>query len=256
MFKKILLSTFGALLFMSCKSYADGNDKLKVRADLWCPYNCEPKDKSPGYMVEVLQIAFGKENINYETMNWARAILDTREGSYDAIIGAAKEDAPDFIFSTPLGASKNCFYTKNTSKFKYTGIDSLKSVKLGVVKDYAYFEDLNGYIKQNYGYKDKIDEHYGDNVQEKMISKLEAGRIDAFVEDPNVASFVLKKHPEIKDIVDVGCKQIGDLYIAFPPKNPQSKERAEKLSATIDSMIKSGEMEKLLDKYSLKPWFK
>ena len=66
MFKKILLSTFGALLFMSCKSYADGNDKLKVRADLWCPYNCEPKDKSPGYMVEVLQIAFGKENINYD----------------------------------------------------------------------------------------------------------------------------------------------------------------------------------------------
>lgn len=256
MFKKMLLTAVGSLLLLNCKSFAAGGDVLKVRADTWCPYNCEPKDKNPGYMVEVLEAAFGKANINYDTMNWARAILDTREGSFDAIIGAAKEDAPDFIFSSPLGASNNCFYAKATSKFKFTGIDSLKSVKLGIVKDYAYFEDLNGYIKQNYGNRERIDEHYGDDVQEKMMAKLEAGRIDAFVEDPSVVSYILKKHPEMKDINEVGCKEIGSLYIAFPPKNPKSKERAEKLSAKIDSMVKSGEMTKLLEKYSVKPWYK
>ena len=205
-------------------------------------------------MIEILQTAFGKENIDYETTNWARAILGTRDGKYDGIIGAAKADAPDFIFSSAAGVSKNCFYVKNTSKFKYTGIESLSSIRLGVIKDYAYFEDLNAYVKKHYSDRTKIEAHFGDEVQDKIIQKLEAGRLDAFVEDPNVTAFVLKKHPEIKDIVEVGCKQIGDLYIAFPPGNPKSKERAAKVTETINDMKKSGEMGKVLAKYSLKPW--
>jgi polar amino acid transport system substrate-binding protein len=254
--KKYWLAVLSLSSLICNNLHATDDKAVKVRADYWCPYNCNPTDPNPGYMIEILQTAFGKDKVNYETLNWARAILDTREGKFDAIVGAAKDDAPDFIFSIPAGLSKNCFYTKNTNKFKYTGIESLSTVKLGIVKDYAYFEDLNAYIKKNYSNRNLIDEHYGDEVQDKMLQKLEAGRIDAFVEDPNVTLYVLKKHPEIKDVVEVGCNQIGDLYIAFPPGNPKSKERAAKVTETMNSMIKNGEMAKILDKYSLKPWYK
>jgi polar amino acid transport system substrate-binding protein len=170
------------------------------------------------------------------------------------IVGAAREDAPDFIFSDPIGVAKSCFYTKKDSKFKYTGIASLNSIKLGVVKDYAYFDDLNAYVKQYYGDRSKIDEHFGDSVQDKMLQKLEAGRLGAFVEDPNVASYVLKKHPEIKDVVEVGCVQIGNLYVALPPKNPKSKDRVAKINVAIDKLTKSGKLNEILAKYGVKHW--
>lgn len=250
MFLKSLL--FLSAGFFSLASFAkDG--ALKVRADLWCPYNCEPADAKPGYMIEILQKAFGKENIEYATTNWAKAILETREGQYDVIVGASKDDAPDFILSEPVGVSKNCFYVKKgANSFKYTDIKSLESVKLGIIKDYAYFEDLNAYIKKNYSNRDRIEEHYGDDVQKKMFQKLDLGRLGTLVEDPNVADYTLDALPAIKDIVEVGCNEIGNLYIAFGPKNPKAAEWNKKLNATIDAMKKSGEYKELLKKYGLK----
>ncbi|MES2615947.1 MAG: transporter substrate-binding domain-containing protein [Bdellovibrionota bacterium] len=257
MFKKSILSLLGLFAVVNTQSsYAEKQELIKIRADEWCPYNCQPGSNDPGYMIEVLQMTFGKKNIDYQTMNWSRAILETRKNKYDGIVGASIENAPDFIFSVPVGESKNCFYKKNTSQFKYTGIDSLNSVQLGVIKDYTYFNELEVYIKKNIRDKKKLDEHYGNNAQDRLILKLELGRLDTFVEDPSVVSYMMKKHPDIKDIVDAGCVKTGSLYIAFSPNNPKSKDRKNRLTHTIAKMIKSGDMDKLLAKYGAKPWYK
>jgi polar amino acid transport system substrate-binding protein len=254
--KFIIQKIFYISIFIILKSNAYSSEPIHVRADYWCPYNCSPSDINQGYMIEILQKAFGEENIKYETMNWARAVTETREGGFDAIIGAAKEDAPDFIFSDILGKSQNCYYTFGKKVFKYTGIDSLKLIRLGIVKDYSYYEELNTHIKNNLADKTKIDETFGDYVLEKMIGKARNGEIDVFVEDPNVVNFYLKKHYDIKELKNAGCSPLENVYIAFSPKKKNSEERVEILNKTIKKMIKNGEMKKLLKKYSIPIWFK
>ncbi len=125
---------------------------LEVRGDYWCPYNCSSSSDKKGYIVDILDIIFKKHNIkiNYVELNWARSIAETREGKYDSIIGAAKSDAPDFIFPKQfVGHARTCFYTKPSSTWTFTDVESLKSVKLGVVKDYAYSNEIDAYIKDS-----------------------------------------------------------------------------------------------------------
>ncbi|WP_186647362.1 substrate-binding periplasmic protein [Fluviispira vulneris] len=246
---------FLLLILISISSYAHSNN-LYVRGDYWCPYNCNPKDTKPGYLIEILQNTFGKDKINYEIMNWARAIIETRKGDNDVIVGAAKEDAPDLLFSTSLGLSDNCFYALKKSKFKFTGLDALNNVTLGVIKDYSYYKELNDYIKKNINNKNKIAEHFGDNIQERMLAKLMLKRLDIIVEDSNVIDFILKKHPEMNEIVKLKCIEVGKIFIAFSPTKPDSVERVKVLNSRVNEMIKNGEMKNILKKYSIKPWFK
>ncbi len=124
-----------------------------------------------------------------------------------------------------------------------------------------FFEDARTfrttyYIKNNLTDKTKIDETFGDYVLEKMIGKIKNREIDAFVEDPNVVNFYLKKHYDIKVLKNSGCSPLENIYIAFSPKKNNSKERVEILNKTIAKMIKNGEMKKLLKKYTIPPWFK
>ena len=181
------------------------SNPIEVRADEWCPYNCDPKEDRKGYLIDILIKAFGEENINYETMNWARAISETKKGTYNAIIGATKDEGRDFIFSQPLGINQNCFYSNKNVNLKYAGIDSLKSIKLGIVKDYSYYPELNKYIKLNIENKNLIDESYGDFVLQKLVKKIQNHDIDAFVEDQNVVNYYLKINTYIDFLKKFGC---------------------------------------------------
>lgn len=234
------------------------NVPLTVRADIWCPHNCIPKSENPGYFIEVLEHIFGKENISYEELNWARAIQQTKLGEFDMIVGAAQDDAPDFIFpKTPLGRNTNCFYTRPDSTWTYENIGSVKALKggLAVVKDYAYFEELNVFIKSKEA-ESIIQSHHGNNVLANMLKKLEVKRVDALIENPNVINYVFKDAKELP-IRKAGCMDTGAIYVAFSPsKNkPKSQSYADQFDREIAIMMKNGEFEKILAKYNLKPWF-
>ena len=237
-------------------AFASEND-ITVRADFWCPYNCHAHDDKPGYMIEILQKTFGKEHIKYEELNWARAVKETKEGTWDALVGAAKVDAPDFYFpESTMGIATNCFYVKPETKWHFTGIFSLNSVSLGIIRDYTYFEDLGNYIKLNSGNNNKVQVHFGNDALLTMIQKLETNRIMALVEDPNVIAQAYTYHPNLYKMKEVGCFVGDPLYVAFPPINPKSKERAEKLNKQMIKMENNGEMAELLKKYGVKPWYK
>jgi hypothetical protein len=36
--------------------------------------------------------------VKYQVLPWKRSIIEVRKGNYNAIIGAVKEETPDFIF--------------------------------------------------------------------------------------------------------------------------------------------------------------
>src|SRR5690606_18781040 len=122
--------------------------------------------------------------VRYETRNWARVLHEVRRGDINAAVGAGHEDAPDFLYGeTPVAMSRNCFYTRRDSSWRYTGIESLPAVRLGVINDYSYGDRLNAYIAARQGHGDGVQVAAGDTALDLNLSKLSHGRLDALIEN-------------------------------------------------------------------------
>lgn len=245
------------LLLMPCFLSSVFADEVTLRADIWCPYNCEPHSERPGFLIEIAKSVFEKagHTINYELLNWSRAILETRKGEYDAIIGAYRGDAPDFIFpENELAVSQICFYTKKENKWEYTGLDSLSTVTVGVINDYSYGDLLDPYIKEYERNHERVQISSGDNALEKNFSKLIKDRITTFLEDQMVMGYFLRKNDQSDLIRKAGCLKGENVYIAFSPVNPKSKEYADLLSQGVQELRESGKLKIILDSYGVTDW--
>ncbi len=233
-------------------------DNIEIRADSWCPYNCEPTDKNLGFMIEIAQEALKPHGhkINYSLMPWSRALKEASDGGINGVVGAAKEDAPDLVFpEEALGESANCFFGDAASTWKYEGIKSLESQNLGAIKDYSYAEDLDKYINDNAKNLSRISLISGETALKQNVEKLKLKRLSLIVEDANVLADYLKANKLDTQIKNLGCLETKrNVFIAFSPKNPKSKEYAEQLSKGIQELRKSGALKSILDKYGAKDW--
>ncbi|MBF0205910.1 MAG: transporter substrate-binding domain-containing protein [Oligoflexia bacterium] len=230
-----------------------GEDTLSVCADIWMPFNGDPKSSTPGFMVEVIKKIYAEFDvkIDYRLMPWARAIKEVRTGSCIALIGAYKGDAPDFIFPQEyfsLGTD-GFFVLSKKSDWQYQGIDSLKGMKLGCILDYSYGEEVNEYIKS---YPKQVDCIGGIDPLLQNISKLSAGRIDILVEDIAVFNWILDEKDMTGKIVLAGTGQKKmPLYIAFSPKAMRSNIFATFFDRGMRKLSKSGDLAALKKKYKI-----
>ena len=233
-------------------------DKIEIRADSWCPYNCEPSDKNKGFMIEIAEEALktSGHSIDYKLMPWARAVKEANDGNISAVVGAAKEDAPDLIFPTEsLGKSSSCFFVDSSSSWKFDNLASLNGQVLGAIKDYSYSEALDKYIVDNAKDPNKVAIISGETALKQNVEKMKLKRVSVVVEDSNVMADHLKTTGQSNQVKLAGClPESREVYIAFSPKNPNSKKYAEELSKGIESLRKSGQLKTILDKYGAKDW--
>ncbi len=250
--KKITLVLICLMMLTALNIFSD---VITIAADEWMPYNGVPKSDKPGYGIELAEMIFKEagHTVKYEVIPWNRAVQTTRNGQYTAVIGAFKEDAPDFIYpDVEFGYSINEFFVKVDSKWQYSGLNSLDNKKIGLIKDYSYGDELDEYFSKN---SKNVDFVFGSNPLEMNIKKLVSGRIDVFVEDRNVAAQKIAEINLTEKVKSAGSPSQGNkIYIAFSPKNPKSKEYAEILTKGIKKMEENGELKKLLTKYKLKYW--
>lgn len=230
-------------------------DTISLRADSWCPYNCEPGSDYEGYLIEIAREVLVKKGhqVDYQLLNWARSIKETKEGKFNAIVGAYKEDAPDFIFpDATFTTSTQKIYTLAGSAWSYSGPKSLKGQKIGVVKDYSYDDTTDAFIKAK---NPAFVVLSGDDVQQKMVLLLQKKRLTAVYEDPAVMVQTLKKlkvSPEAVRQANDFANKVAAVYIAFSPANPKSREYAEILAQGFVELQKSGRIDALKKKYSVK----
>lgn len=230
-------------------------DQITIVADEWPPYNGKPNSTEPGYGIEIAKHVFEATGhvVIYKVMPWRRSIIESRRGNYNAIIGAVKEESPDFIFpEEEFGVSTIAFFAKKGSTWEYKGLESLLTVKIGLISDYSYSAELDEFFNAN---KNIVQYVYGVDAFEKNIRKLLLGRFDVLVADPNVLFHKAKKMGVSHQIVEVGNTNIADnLYIAFSPKIAKSIEYAEIFTKGLRKLKDSGELEKILAKYGLAYW--
>ncbi|MFH0754619.1 MAG: transporter substrate-binding domain-containing protein, partial [Candidatus Omnitrophota bacterium] len=222
-------------------------DEITIVSDQYPPYNDQPGSRAPGYAVEIVQRVFEKagHQVVYKIVPWARAIMETRQGIYSAIIAALPSDAPDFVFpGNEIGMAQYCFYTRKGDSWRYAGIPSLAGKKIGVVNAYSYTAELDAFFLDN----PQAVGVGGGGAVEKNVKKLLSSRIDMFIENATVVSFMDCQGHFMQKIDQAGCdtREIGKLFIAFGPNNPKSQEYARILSEGIDALRSSGELKELL----------
>ncbi|KAB2889712.1 MAG: amino acid ABC transporter substrate-binding protein [Desulfobulbaceae bacterium] len=231
---------------------------ITLVADEWPPFNGKPGSGHEGYIVDIARRVFESRGcrVIYKLVPWMRAIEMTRSGEYDGAIGASKTDAAGFVFPREeLAQNKLAFYVRKGSAWRFRGPASIEEATIGTIAGYDYRSWLLAYIEANRDNPAKVQVLHGEEPLKRNLTKLMNGRIGVVVDTEAAIRFVAN---EMNILDQIECAGYGDepafIYIAFSPNSPESGRYAELLSQGIVAMRKSGELQKILDKYGLKDW--
>ncbi|MDF2177987.1 transporter substrate-binding domain-containing protein [Aliiglaciecola sp. CAU 1673] len=245
----ILLSTAAAVFSASCMA-----DTISIRADDWFPINGQPDAAKPGFMIELATRIFTEagHEVDYKLMPWERAVDSVRKGEFDCVVGAYKEDAPDFIFPNEnWGIDDTGFFVKEGDSWTYSGPDSLLQRKVAVINGYAYGDTLDKLIEDNPSVFQGLG---GSDALEKNVKKLEAGRADVIIESPSVMQAKLKEMG-VSGIVLAGTlDEPSEIYIACSPAKDSSKQYMDLVDKGTAKLRASGELAKIMESYGLEDW--
>lgn len=238
--KWIVLSV---LLVMSLSA---GATQITLVADTWCPYNCEPNSELPGFMVEAATMILGAagHEVKYALINdWDQAIVDAREGKYNGIVGASISDGRDFLYpDESMGVSRNLLYVRKGDGWKYTGTASLEGKKAVALSGYTYGDEVDGWLKDNALFMDTL---------EQAVEALLSGQADVLFENEYVMSLFALQNNIQESIEEAGHLESDNVYVAFSPAFPESKEYVKILTEGLKTMKADGSWKALLDKYGL-----
>ncbi len=230
---------------------------VSIRADEWYPVNGGEQSAQPGYMIEIAKeiLSNNGHSLDYQTLPWVGSITMVRKGTYDCVVGADNNDAPDFLFSkSPWGKIKPVMYVKQGDTWRYGGIPSLSNKQLGVIGSYAYSEELDQYIAKRKD-TEKVQVVKADKALRQNIGKLLSGRIDVLVEFDLIMEAKLAELKYSQKIIAAGEITEGEsLYIACGPNKASSAKYIEMFSNGLLNLRKSGRLKSILDKYGLQDW--
>jgi polar amino acid transport system substrate-binding protein len=233
-------------------------ESISIRADPWLPYSGAGRNPPAGYMIDAAR-SIARANghtIDYANMPWADALEAVRAGTFDCVVGAARDDAEDFMFpAVSWGKSQNAFFTLADSKWRYTGIDSLADVRLVVIDGYSYSEELDAYVEAHRDDGKLVVVSSVGRAAINAVSKLVTDKADVFVENVNVMRQTLAALQMTDRIVDRGSlDEITDVYIACTPATPRGRMLADLFSEGLKKLRASGELKQILDRYGLADW--
>jgi polar amino acid transport system substrate-binding protein len=234
-------------------------ETVTITADPYCPYICAPGEK-PGYMIEIAQsiLEANGHALNYVNMPWARALSEVRSGNIDSIMGTDEEEAPDFLFPVAFGEAADHFYGKKGEKWRYKGIKSLKSIRLGVIKDYSYGDAIDAYIEKNKG-TDAVQFVTSEHGLAQNIKKLLSDRIDIIISNDKVFKYTVEEMKSSMDEFDDAGILFATygIYMAFSPAPAsleKSKAYVEVINKGLPVLRDSGKLEAIMNKYGLSDW--
>jgi polar amino acid transport system substrate-binding protein len=232
-------------------------DIVRLRADYWCPYNCDPADASPGYIVEIAELAAKRLGltIDYGLMPWDRTMSEVRLGTVDAAIGATVQEAEGTLLSDPLGYDADCFFVVAGKPWRFRDVESLDEILLGAVSGYTHDEGaIDAYIETNSGPNGSVITSSGDDASTRNVRLLLLGRVDAIIDSEAVVRMEAARKGRAADIQPAGCLDPLALHIAFSPKFEHGPAMVQALRAEVEALRNSGKLKEILGRYGLSDW--
>lgn len=228
-------------------------DVIELRADYWCPFNCEPGSDRPGFVVEIVTEAMGLHghDVNYQTLGWARSLELARTGAIHGVIGTDAYESPDFVFGPPTGRYQSSAAFRVGDGRPFDTREAIDGLRVGGIQGYDYIEAINDYITEFAGDRSRVQMMTGDNALERNLKKLLAGRIDLVPEERSVLLYNLQTmglRDQIEIVVDA---EVTDLFIGFSPALEISAHYAEDLEKGVKQMHANGRYAEILARYGL-----
>jgi len=128
----------------------------------------------------------------------------------------------------------------------------LSGIIFGTVRGYSYGAAIDALINQGVL---KTEEVGGKAPIRLNIEKLARGRINFLIEEKSVLAHHVKTVQLINPVRYAGTVDHGEpVFIAFSPKNPNSKKYAKLLSDGMKKIRQSGDLNAIMAKYGLKDW--
>ena len=255
---KITITLLLTCLLCACFAPAILAETLRFATINYCPFACDPamEDGREGVLTDVLRAALEPAGVTIELkmLPFLRAMQDTQKGEYDGMVVANHELAPELVYpDLPTLRQRVAFLVKAGTSWKYTGVESLNAVKVGIVEGYSYVDaDLNAYLKDHQKDASKVVLLHGQNTTEQGIQMLLRDRFTVYLEGVYSAQYVLMKLG-LQDHVAFAGYSSGafDDFTAFAPQHPKAQEYAALLSQAIKEMSASGKLKDILQAYGI-----
>lgn len=232
-------------------------DEVTIVSDRWLPYNGTPKSPAPGYIIEIAHYALAKggHSVNYQLASWDRSLAQVRAGKKNCVVGAYKNEAVDFIFpDIHQGVDQTVLYRKTGSDWQYTGVESLKKIRLGAIDGYDYSDDIDEYIlsPQSSGQVMRVRGKY---ALEKILIALMNNEIDAVIDSSAVIKSTLKKQGWESKIEFAGNANIlSKIYMACSPALKESAEYVKLVADGTRELRANGLLTEILSRYGVSDW--
>jgi polar amino acid transport system substrate-binding protein len=248
----VLLTIFTSTICITNICFAAERPKVIVAGDYWCPYNCDPSDKKPGILIELLKSAFIRHDIDVEyiMMPWSQALQQLSAGTIDMVIGANRSDIPDAILvSTYIKSETSAFSNR---QLIYDS-DSLQYMIVGMTVRYTYPKEVQNYITSTYtAHQDRFRLDDSANSVAGNINNLLSKKIDIFFDDTAVIKYYLEKNA-IQGIYNCGVVNNDDaiIHVAFSNFRTDNARYAEFLISEFKNMYESSNIAEMCNKYGV-----
>jgi len=242
-------------LILGLATGASAAETVRLRADMWMPYNGDPDSKTPGYVVELAKAIFEPQGIkvDYQMMPWMEALTNARAGKIDGVIGAGSAELEGLTApQESIGEPRVVLLVKKDSTWKFENVTSLKGVRLGAIDGYTYWESLDAYIKA--GKAPAVVRFGGDTPLVDGLNQLKEGKIDVMPETMAVFVWTVKgMGMSPSDFRIAHTWQNEPIYLAFS-KDEKGVRYAKIFDEGMGKMRASGALATLLKRYGLAEW--
>ena len=228
-------------------------DSLIIGYEPYLPITGVAGEKHEGYAIEVVKKIYSSHTMVFELIPYIRSLKMLEKGEIDMLLGTAKIDFTDetkIVFpQETLAISSTVFFVRHDSNWQFKDLNSLKRIKLGLVKGYKYNEFEKISDKSRFFYISGIE------TTARSLKMLISGHISVFYEDRNVVQSVAMKLGMSTKIKEAGfINGPLPLYNAISNKNPNAKKLADEFDTKLRQLRKSKQLDQILKKYNLKDW--
>jgi polar amino acid transport system substrate-binding protein len=254
MTKYHLLLAFSLLL-----SFSNGQaspQEITVGAGGYCPWMCKDTEQ-PGILVEIIKMALEEEGFSIKLVSppWTRMMSETATGKIDVLPIASAKNTRDFVWYTdsPVFVDRLCFYGTSSVQWQYEGIESLKSIRTGLVNNYGYPPAIMK-IRKDPAYQVMRINDSGDPTIARLIRMAASHRFDATPGAKSVADHMIRELKLTQAVTNKGCESEGiPEYIGVSKRSKHAKQLLQSLNRKIAELKNNGELTKLFLYYGYNP---
>lgn len=203
-------------------------------------------EKDGGYLIEITKEAFKRVGytVKVDYQPWARALAGVMDGTNEALLGAQRTDerAAKMEYTETIGQSDMVFFALKKSNIRYDGLESLKGLTVGVVRNSVVTPafDSASFIKKEEApdFLTNVKKLLAERVQ--LVAEKRAVVVEALRKSfPDSADAVVALDPPIKTLKFYNC---------FSKKAPDYQKKVKDFNKGLDLMTQDGALKAILAK--------